>query len=50
MNPLLAHHLEPQHVPVLATFLAVGFWLGWHLLSKLLARRLSSRPRSEVDP
>jgi len=50
MNPLLAHHLEPQHVPVLAAFLAVGFWLGWHLLSKLLARRAGAPQRPEVGP
>jgi len=50
MNPLFAHHLEAQHVPVLAAFLAVGFWLGWHLVSKLLARRAGSRQRSEVGP
>jgi hypothetical protein len=37
MNPLFAHHIEAQHVPVLTAFLAVGFWLGWHLVSKLLA-------------
>lgn len=37
MNPLFAHHIEPQHVPVLTVFLAVGFWLGWRLASMLLA-------------
>jgi hypothetical protein len=37
MTPLFAHHVEPQHYPVLTAFLAVGFWLGWHLVSKLLA-------------
>lgn len=35
---LLAHHLELQHVPVLAVFLGVGFWLGWHVLSLYLKR------------
>jgi hypothetical protein len=38
MTPLLAHHLEPQHVPILLAFFAVGFWLGWHLLSRWLTR------------
>ncbi|HTU91831.1 MAG TPA: hypothetical protein VMF69_17245 [Gemmataceae bacterium] len=50
MNPLFAHHIEPQHYPVLAVFLAVGFWFGWHLVSKLLARGTGPHQRSEVDP
>ena len=50
MNPLFAHHIEAQHVPVLAIFLAVGFWLGWHSVSKLLARRAESRQRPGVGP
>ena len=50
MNPLFAHHIEPEHYPVLTAFLAVGFWLGWHLVSKLLARRAESHQRPEVGP
>jgi hypothetical protein len=38
MIPLLAHHLEVQHVPVLAALFAVGCWFGWSLLSKWLGR------------
>jgi hypothetical protein len=41
---LLGHHLEPQHLPVLAAFFAVGFWLGWHVLSRWLARPDSTTP------
>ena len=47
MNPLFAHHIEAQHVPVLTAFLAVGFWLGWHLVSTLLEGRAGSRQRPE---
>lgn len=50
MIPVFAHHVELQHVPVLSAFLAVGFWLGWHLVSKMLARRAGSDPRTEVGP
>jgi hypothetical protein len=50
MNPLFAHHIEPQHIPVLAAFLGVGFWLGWHAVSKLLAWRMGSHQRPEVGP
>ena len=38
---LLAHHVEPHHLPVLAAFFAVGCWLGWRLLSRWLARPAS---------
>jgi hypothetical protein len=30
---LLAHHVEWQHMPVLAVFLGVGIWLGWQLVA-----------------
>ena len=43
MTPLLAHHVEARHVPVLAALFAVGFWLGWHLLSRIAFR--PGRPR-----
>ena len=36
---LFAHHVELQHVPVLAVFLAVGGWLGWHVMSLVFKRR-----------
>jgi hypothetical protein len=39
---LLAHHVELQHVPVLAVFLAVGIWLGWHVLSLVCKRQEKS--------
>jgi hypothetical protein len=39
MSPLLGHHLEPQHVPVLLAMLAAGFFIGWSLLSRWLARK-----------
>lgn len=50
MIPLFAHHVELQHVPVLAAFLAVGFWLGWHSVSKVLARRAETHSHTEVGP
>jgi len=36
---LFAHHVELQHVPVLALFLGVGMWLGWNVLSRGLKSR-----------
>jgi hypothetical protein len=39
MNPLFAHHVEPQHVPVLLALLAAGFFVGWSLVSRCLARK-----------
>ena len=39
MSPLFAHHVEPQHVPVLLALLAAGFFVGWSLLSRWLARK-----------
>ena len=40
---LFAHHVELQHLPVLAVFLAVGAWLGWSATSRLAARLRSAR-------
>jgi hypothetical protein len=34
---LLAHHLEPQHVPVLLAIFAAGVFIGWQALSRWLA-------------
>lgn len=38
MNILLAHHLMPQHVPVLATMFGVGIWIGWQMVSRFTRR------------
>jgi uncharacterized membrane protein YciS (DUF1049 family) len=38
VNILLAHHLEPHHVPVLAALFAAGFFVGWQMLSRWLVR------------
>jgi hypothetical protein len=38
MTSLFAHHVEAQHVPVLLALLAAGFFVGWSLLSRWLAR------------
>jgi hypothetical protein len=43
---LFAHHVELQHVPVLAVFLAVGAWLGWHVASLALKGRDKGPPPS----
>ena len=37
MMPLFAHHVEPQHYPVLLALFAAGFFVGWSLLSRWLA-------------
>jgi len=39
MTPLFAHHVEAQHVPVLLALFAAGFFVGWSLLSRWLARK-----------
>jgi len=39
MMILFAHHIEPMHVPVLIGFLFAGFFVGWQLLSRWLARK-----------
>jgi len=37
---LFAHHIEwEKHGPVLAAVFAAGFFAGWSLLSRLLARK-----------
>jgi hypothetical protein len=35
---LFAHHLEAQHLPVLLAIFAAGFYIGWQVLSRWLAR------------
>ena len=45
---LFAHHLELAHVPVLTIFLAVGSWLGWHVMSRLCKRQES--PKEVYNP
>jgi len=41
MTPLLAHHLEAHHVPVLVALFAAGCYVGWNALSRVLAYRRS---------
>jgi hypothetical protein len=47
MSPLLAHHLEWHHVPVLLAVFAVGAWFGWNLVSRLA--RPGARREAEPD-
>lgn len=42
MNPLLAHHLEAHHVPVLIGLFAAGVYVGWHLVSRYWNRDASA--------
>jgi hypothetical protein len=47
---LLAHHLEAQHVPVLAALFTAGFFVGWQVVSRWLSRRSAATPgRSASD-
>ncbi len=46
---LLAHHVEPQHLPVLAVFLAVGIWSGWHAVSVVLKLLRGPAPAPEKE-
>jgi hypothetical protein len=40
MTPLFAHHIEwEKHGPVLLALFAAGFFVGWSLLSRWLARK-----------
>jgi hypothetical protein len=39
MTLLFAHHIEPHHYPVLLILFAAGFFVGWSLLSRWLARK-----------
>jgi hypothetical protein len=48
---LLAHHLEAHHVPILLSFFAAGFFIGWQALSRWLARgRGQARPSGDTAP
>jgi hypothetical protein len=33
MNPLLAHHVELEHLPVLVILWSAGLWIGWQLVT-----------------
>lgn len=35
MTLLFAHHLAPEHLPVLAMLFAAGFALGWQTAGRL---------------
>jgi hypothetical protein len=37
MSILLAHHLEPQHLPVLLCLFAAGAYIGWHGVTRWLS-------------
>ena len=43
MSPLLAHHIEGQHVPVLLALLVAGLYIGWSLTSRVLDAPLETR-------
>ncbi len=40
---LFAHHVELQHLPVLAVFLGVGIWLGWQATAFLCKRHAKAK-------
>ena len=42
MTILLAHHLELQHIPVLAAIFASGIWIGWQFTGRLLGDRVGN--------
>jgi len=35
----LAHHMEAQHVPVLAAIFFAGAWMGWRLVSRFIGKK-----------
>jgi hypothetical protein len=43
MITLLAHHLEAHHVPLFVLFFATGFYTGWQLFGRWLARRSTAK-------
>jgi hypothetical protein len=47
---LFTHHVELQHVPVLAVFVVVGIWLGWQVMSLLCKRREETEDVSGSPP
>lgn len=47
MNPLFAHHVEAQHVPVLLAIFAAGFYLSWSLISRWLGRKRPSADETD---
>ena len=48
MTVLLAHHLEVHHVPILLSFFAAGFFIGWQVLSRWLGRPAVADPAKPV--
>jgi hypothetical protein len=46
MNLLLAHHLEPHHVPVLLILFAAGCFVGWELVGRLRKRLPTATQRT----
>jgi hypothetical protein len=49
MTPLLAHHLEAHHLPILICLFAAGFYIGWNGLSRLLKRRGTGKGPTLLD-
>jgi hypothetical protein len=49
MSVLFAHHLEPQHVPVLVGLFAAGVFIGWQALSRLLPSHRTAEVPSARD-
>jgi len=47
MNPLFAHHVEAQHVPVLMAIFAAGFYLSWSLISRWVGRKLPTAEKPD---
>jgi hypothetical protein len=39
VTPIFAHHVEAQHVPVLLGLIVAGFYVGWSLVARWLARK-----------
>ena len=50
MSPLLAHHLEAHHVPILLALFAAGVYVGWELLGRLLALRRPAPAERNPSP
>jgi hypothetical protein len=35
---LLAHHIEVQHLPVVAVLFVAGGWIGWQFVQRVLKK------------